>query len=232
MPIDVTCSCGKRLRVADEFAGRQGQCPICGVLLAIPEWDAVESDTRATSLEAAKAVIAESDWSESAAQGAPESLGTPRASVSGMRTPEARRPRYKLFSPGVVGLVAFLAGPLGAFILLTMNFYRLGSRRAVWTTIVTGLLTLAALGVLVADNDPMPRYLRILLTNFFLFPLLWAAAWALQRGAYNTHRENGGERASAWAALGFGLLGLLLYFAFIMSECLVLIFLEQRPVEY
>jgi hypothetical protein len=37
MPIDLTCSCGKRLRVADEYAGQQGQCPVCGRALAIPD---------------------------------------------------------------------------------------------------------------------------------------------------------------------------------------------------
>ena len=36
MPIDLTCSCGKRLRVGEEYAGRQGQCPSCGGLLEIP----------------------------------------------------------------------------------------------------------------------------------------------------------------------------------------------------
>jgi hypothetical protein len=39
MPIELTCSCGKRLRVADDLAGRQGQCPFCGELLTIPEAD-------------------------------------------------------------------------------------------------------------------------------------------------------------------------------------------------
>lgn len=36
MAIDLTCSCGRRLQVADAFAGRQGQCPACGALLPIP----------------------------------------------------------------------------------------------------------------------------------------------------------------------------------------------------
>jgi hypothetical protein len=40
MPIEITCSCGKRLQVGNEFAGRQGQCPACGALLLIPDHDA------------------------------------------------------------------------------------------------------------------------------------------------------------------------------------------------
>jgi hypothetical protein len=40
MPIEITCSCGKRLQVGNEFAGRQGQCPACGALLLIRDRDA------------------------------------------------------------------------------------------------------------------------------------------------------------------------------------------------
>src|SRR5262245_33114090 len=40
MPIELTCSCGKRLRVADAFAGQRGQCPACGGVLRIPARDA------------------------------------------------------------------------------------------------------------------------------------------------------------------------------------------------
>jgi hypothetical protein len=36
MPITVTCGCGKTLQVADEFAGREGQCPYCSRALRIP----------------------------------------------------------------------------------------------------------------------------------------------------------------------------------------------------
>ena len=36
MPIELTCPCGRRLRVGDEHAGEQGRCPACGGLLRIP----------------------------------------------------------------------------------------------------------------------------------------------------------------------------------------------------
>ncbi len=36
MSIDITCSCGKRLRAKAELAGRRVQCPACGQPLAIP----------------------------------------------------------------------------------------------------------------------------------------------------------------------------------------------------
>lgn len=36
MPILLNCLCGRKLRVRDEFAGQQGQCPACGKTLQIP----------------------------------------------------------------------------------------------------------------------------------------------------------------------------------------------------
>src|SRR5262245_20491705 len=56
MPIELTCPCGKRLRVADAFAGQRGQCPACGGLLQIPACDA---GVPLTAPEAAPAVAAD-----------------------------------------------------------------------------------------------------------------------------------------------------------------------------
>jgi hypothetical protein len=56
MPIELTCSCGKRLQAANECAGRQGQCPACGSLLLIPERDAT---VPASSPEATQAPSAD-----------------------------------------------------------------------------------------------------------------------------------------------------------------------------
>ena len=36
MSIDITCSCGKRLRAKAEYAGRRFKCPACEQLLSIP----------------------------------------------------------------------------------------------------------------------------------------------------------------------------------------------------
>src|SRR5262249_51646082 len=58
MPIELTCSCGKRLQVSGEFAGRQGQCPACGGLLQIPERDATVTGVAPSSDEAAQTVFA------------------------------------------------------------------------------------------------------------------------------------------------------------------------------
>src|SRR5215510_12255854 len=35
MPIQVACSCGKKLHVRDELAGKKIRCPVCGGVLAV-----------------------------------------------------------------------------------------------------------------------------------------------------------------------------------------------------
>lgn len=36
-PIEVVCPNGHKLRVKDEFAGKWGLCPVCGVRMKVPE---------------------------------------------------------------------------------------------------------------------------------------------------------------------------------------------------
>src|SRR5262245_49135792 len=110
MPIDLTCCCGKLLRIADEFAGRQGQCPVCGRVLAIPAPDVAIPGAALPPGEAAQAVTAIPG--QAAAEPAPPEHGeTPLPRYPGdlwPDAPDATRPPYKLYSPGVVGLSAFL----------------------------------------------------------------------------------------------------------------------------
>ncbi len=48
MPIPLSCSCGKKLRVKDELAGRRVKCPACGGAIAVPaaeaEFEVVEDE--------------------------------------------------------------------------------------------------------------------------------------------------------------------------------------------
>ena len=37
MSIQITCECGKTLKVSDEHAGKRGKCPSCGNIILIPE---------------------------------------------------------------------------------------------------------------------------------------------------------------------------------------------------
>jgi hypothetical protein len=76
MPIELTCICGKRLRVADEFANRQGQCPVCGDLLQIPGPDPTMT---ASSPESSQAVTDDRGLDELFGPGAFENAVTPAA---------------------------------------------------------------------------------------------------------------------------------------------------------
>lgn len=211
MPIDLTCSCGKQLRVADEHAGRQGRCPICGAVLDIPERQAVVSGVELPPLEAPPATIIRPIWPEAAEPESPDEAVTARPTEPAelrFGELEISRPVYRLFSPGTVGVTAFLGGPLGAFFLLAINFWRLGKRRASWLTLGISLLTLVGL-VLLLPILPSCSGLTI---GVLLFFLLWGAARTLQGRAFEEHRRRGGRSASGWSAFGFALLGLVLYF--------------------
>ncbi len=43
MPVSFTCPCSKKLRVADEMAGKSVRCPGCGAVLRVPSAAAVAS---------------------------------------------------------------------------------------------------------------------------------------------------------------------------------------------
>jgi hypothetical protein len=79
MLIELTCSCGKRLQVSDEFAGRQGQCPACGGQLQIPKPDASGTSGAPTSGEVAQAVFAAPGLAGPKGPGAPQDGLTPPA---------------------------------------------------------------------------------------------------------------------------------------------------------
>ena len=78
MLIELTCSCGKRLQVSDDFAGGQGQCPACGARLQIPKRDGTVTSVASSSDEAAQAVSAAPRFAGPKGPGAPADAVTPR----------------------------------------------------------------------------------------------------------------------------------------------------------
>ena len=215
MPIDLTCSCGRQLRVADEFAGRQGRCPACGAVLEIPQRETFVSRPASPPLDEAQALTDTPGLVGPAQSDSPEYAATrlPQYPAEGIDEPnELSRPAYKLYSPGCIGLVAFLAGPVGAFILMTLNFWRLGKRRAAWMTIAVALFTVAALmAINFVLPDSMPWFMSWLFIGLPVFVIQWASAKALQGSAYDAHVDAGGSPGSGWAAAGIALLGIVLY---------------------
>jgi hypothetical protein len=210
MPIDLTCPCGKLLRVRNELAGRQGQCPVCGRVLAIPPADAFAAPSGLLLGEALLATAVEEPVG-SAEPASQDYAEAPLASAPAVPLPEGpavHRPEYKLFAPGHVGLAAFLGGPVGAFAILAINYFRLGKPRAAWGIIACGLIACAALmRISLALPEGAPGFLFALP----LFLVLWGLAKGLQGHAYGEHVRQGGETASGGAAAGLGLLGAGLY---------------------
>lgn len=49
MAIIFNCSCGKRLRVGDEHADKQGKCPACGKIMTVPAVDAAPAPSRSAT---------------------------------------------------------------------------------------------------------------------------------------------------------------------------------------
>ena len=57
MPIDTVCNCGKRLRVADEHAGKKARCPQCGAIYVVPSPTAPVADSSASATTATDAAL-------------------------------------------------------------------------------------------------------------------------------------------------------------------------------
>lgn len=51
MPINFNCSCGEKLEVDDELAGRQVRCPYCEAVVSVPAANAPTSTKRAKRVE-------------------------------------------------------------------------------------------------------------------------------------------------------------------------------------
>jgi hypothetical protein len=197
MSIGVRCPCVQWMRIADESGPRSGFCPACGTWVTIPDGGA-EATALASSLgEPVPPTLVPAGW------------------PTGYESDEDKRSPYSLFSPVAIGVVGFLAGPVGAFVLLGLNYMRLGKRRAAFLTATAGVLTVAAvlvLGILAGTDRVGPGTVARFPILIPLYLIFCCAAWVLQRGDYEAHWRDGGETASGWTAAGIGLLGWVLYF--------------------
>jgi hypothetical protein len=96
---------------------------------------------------------------------------------------------------------------------MTLNFWRLGRRRAAWKTIAVALFTVAALmAISFVLPDSTPWFISWLFIGLPVFVIQWASAKALQGSAYDAHVDAGGSPGSGWVAAGIAVLGIALYF--------------------
>jgi hypothetical protein len=214
MPTELTCHCGKSLVVPAELAGRQGRCPACGAIIEIPLPGSTRNAADQTPIDQSQLLttnpgepwlpeLRSSDYSATPGLPAWEKRAGPLPDEF-----EAPRPAFKLYSPGHAGLAAFLGGPVGAFLIIAINYWRLGKRQAAWATIVFCVLTAAALIALVfvlPDSKPATAI------SLPLFLIMWGLAKGLQGRDYDAHLKRNGESASGWAAAGLGVLGAMLF---------------------
>jgi hypothetical protein len=123
--------------------------------------------------------------------------------------PDLTRPTYRLASPRQVGLTAFLGGPLGGFLLMSLNYRRSGRSAAAWATVAAGVLV-TVIGV--GGGVMLPD--RIHGLSFCVGIPLWIGTYLsakyLQSATFDAHRTRGGPQASGWAVVGFTLLGIFL----------------------
>jgi hypothetical protein len=107
MPVELTCSCGKRLQVSEDFSGRQGQCPACRGLLQIPERTATVAWVVPSSDKAKQAVFAARGLSGPKRPNASQDAVTPTAGTAaelhdGERGSSGAHNNVKLTSVGCV----------------------------------------------------------------------------------------------------------------------------------
>jgi hypothetical protein len=74
MAIVVSCTCGRRLQISEEYAGRQGTCPSCGNTFDLPGATPTEVLSSTTSLPAPPASTPEDQEPEAPQEDLPEVL--------------------------------------------------------------------------------------------------------------------------------------------------------------
>jgi hypothetical protein len=167
MPIDFFCTqCGKRLRVADEYAGRNAQCPSCAALLTVPAQNPALPVSNPAAPAAGQAPQA---WS------GPPSLNTPEnpyaaSQVTGLATNQVLAGQivptvvsmehiwgtaWRIFSARMwvcvlVGVIYFILCQVLPMLLQAMGYYLQATAR---NPALGGLLNMAgySLGVIVGS---------------------------------------------------------------------------------
>jgi hypothetical protein len=206
MPIDLTCPCGKRFRVADMYAGQRGQCPTCGLLLDIGRHDhAAPAGTVPLRLEVLPPTISlEPTRFEVSPPSVDEKVPRPPLVVSpAAAAPRPARPAFWLFSPGAIFLAALCGSFLGGMLLLAYNYRSLRRQRAAAVALLCGVLgtALGVVGVLAYPAGQGTMLVLHLLAALTMYPV---AQWLLGLD-YDAHLNHRGEQAPAWAALLAGL---------------------------
>ncbi len=219
MSILVDCPCGKKLRIGEEYAGKQGQCPACYRVFDIPAVDGSPVLATLPAPESTNQLLTVKPVpTEVSGAGSPEGKAVHEAlSVTPLRLEEIappdfdepaefRAPQYKLYSPGHVLLATFLSNVLGGSILIALNYRALGHTKAAWRIVIFGAVTLLVLVVvLILLPDKASTVLGVI-SWVLSMGVMYQFAKTFQGEALEKHFRRGGQKASAARAAGIGLL--------------------------
>lgn len=115
--------------------------------------------------------------------------------------PTAAPEDLTLFSPGQIGIAAFLGSAMAGAILLASNFWKLQNDKAAWVSLILGFLATAAVAVVVILTPPGVKLsLGLAMGAAFYFGSNY-----LQGSAVAQHMRGGGRQGSMWAVWGAGL---------------------------
>lgn len=121
-------------------------------------------------------------------------------------------PDARLFSPGQVAWATFMGNAITGGFLLALNYWKMQqSKKAVITILsalgITGLVFALAMALPQAACNGL--YVGQAVAARYLMN-------ALQGSVFNKHLENGGKKASNWAAFGIGLGGMVVMIGVIL----------------
>jgi hypothetical protein len=125
----------------------------------------------------------------------------------------------RLFSVTSIVVSAFLGGPTAGFVLMAVNYARLGRRRAAVTTLVVGLAVTAGAvtaGFYLPEKFPAPALAVPLLV------VVWVSAQSLQGDAVARHQAAGGPMASTGTAVIVGLCVLVVFIGLLVGGAFLL----------
>ncbi len=120
---------------------------------------------------------------------------------------QGEKPTYRLYSVGQIAWATFWGTPLAGFVVLAINFSRLGHLTQRNKMFLTGWIVFVLLMLfagLLPDRFGSDASIAILMLIAMSF---YARAQIGEQ--YARHIQNGGERASSWAAAGIGILSVI-----------------------
>jgi len=129
----------------------------------------------------------------------------PYASPTSGIASTARPREIRLYTPQHVAGATFMGGPLAGFLLMATNYRRMGNSDAAIGSVLVGLLATVLLVMISIFVPGLPSGVGqlIFIASVFLMSML---AKNMQGEDLEVHVQRGGKTASAWIAIGIGLL--------------------------